>query len=208
MVDATRAARSTDGRKTHVFDPQGVAAEPCEWFWSPCDWVLGEDGGAGVRAWVTKLDAAPRSHRRGPHDLSRRRRKGRQDRRIRRSAGHDQRRWCDGLVRPITQALPTALRFPPRDHREQKAEVLAMMRRTASVESVSFSTVGQNLGDASEGLTQALHGSEDLDALERYMHDPVHLEGDPRIIPYIAKIVIGPDVSDQPDPSYARRSWR
>ncbi|MFE7743121.1 Dabb family protein [Nocardia sp. NPDC057455] len=84
---------------------------------------------------------------------------------------------------------------------EQKAEVLAAMRRTASVESVSFSTVGQNLGDADEGFTHAYCVAiEDLDALERYMHDPVHLAGDPRIIPHFAKIAIGPDVSDQPDP--------
>ncbi|MFD6159650.1 Dabb family protein [Nocardia sp. NPDC060256] len=75
------------------------------------------------------------------------------------------------------------------------------MRRTASMESVSFSTVGQNLGDASEGLTHAYCvGIEDLAALERYMHDPVHLDGDPRIIPHVAKIAIGPDVSDEPDP--------
>ncbi len=83
----------------------------------------------------------------------------------------------------------------------QKAEVLALMKRTASVESVSFATVGQNLGDASEGLTHAYCvGIEDLPALERYMHDPVHLAGDPQIIPHFQKIAIGPDVSDEPDP--------
>ncbi|MFB8273900.1 Dabb family protein [Nocardia colli] len=96
------------------------------------------------------------------------------------------------------------LRFGFRDETtdEQKAEVLALMRRTASVESVSFSTVGQNLGDSSAGLTHAYCvGIEDLAALERYMHDPVHLDGDPRIIPHVAKIAIGPDVSDAPDPA-------
>src|SRR6478672_2890263 len=56
----------------------------------------------------------------------------------------------------------------------QKAEVLALMKRTAAVESVSFATVGQNLGDVSEGLTHAYCvGIEDLAAMERYMHDPV-----------------------------------
>ncbi|WP_433599501.1 Dabb family protein [Nocardia sp. CA-135953] len=83
----------------------------------------------------------------------------------------------------------------------QKAEVLALMKRTASVESVSFATVGQNLGDVSEGLTHAYCvGIEDLDAMERYLHDPVHLAGDPHIVPHFQKIAIGPDVSDEPDP--------
>ncbi|WP_062983278.1 Dabb family protein [Nocardia anaemiae] len=83
----------------------------------------------------------------------------------------------------------------------EKAEVLALMKRTASVESVSFATVGQNLGDASEGLTHAYCvGIADLDAMERYMHDPVHLAGDPQIIPHFQTIAIGPDVSDEPDP--------
>ncbi|WP_330252501.1 Dabb family protein [Nocardia sp. NBC_00565] len=95
------------------------------------------------------------------------------------------------------------LRFAFREEttEEQKAEVLALMKRTASVESVSFATVGQNLGDASEGLTHAYCvGIEDLAAMERYMHDPVHLAGDPHIVPHFAKVVIGPDVSDDPDP--------
>ncbi|WP_040687058.1 Dabb family protein [Nocardia vinacea] len=83
----------------------------------------------------------------------------------------------------------------------QKAEVLTLMKRTAAVESVSFATVGQNLGDVSEGLTHAYCvGIEDLAAMERYMHDPVHLAGDPQIIPHFQKIAIGPDVSDEPDP--------
>ncbi|MFI7670058.1 Dabb family protein [Nocardia sp. NPDC049526] len=83
----------------------------------------------------------------------------------------------------------------------QKAEVLALMKRTAAVESVSFATVGQNLGDVSEGLTHAYCvGIEDLAAMERYMHDPVHLAGDPQIIPHFQKIAIGPDVSDERDP--------
>ncbi|WP_433713747.1 Dabb family protein [Nocardia sp. CA-084685] len=83
----------------------------------------------------------------------------------------------------------------------QKAEVLALMKRTASVESVSFATVGQNLGDVSEGFTHAYCvGIEDLDAMERYMHDPVHLAGDPQIVPHFQKIAIGPDISDEPDP--------
>ncbi|WP_405652369.1 Dabb family protein [Streptomyces sp. NBC_00019] len=98
------------------------------------------------------------------------------------------------------------LRFAFKDGttEEQKAQVLALMRRTASVESVSFATVGQSLGDRAEGLTHAYCvGVEDLEALERYMHDPVHLAGDPEIIPHLAKIAIGPDLSDDMAPELA-----
>lgn len=41
---------------------------------------------------------------------------------------------------------------------------------------------------------------EDLAALERYMHDLVHLAGDDEIIPHLARIAIGPDLSDDMDP--------
>ncbi|MEU6379196.1 Dabb family protein [Streptomyces sp. NPDC046909] len=98
------------------------------------------------------------------------------------------------------------LRFAFKDGttEEQKAQVLALMRRTASVESVSFATVGQSLGDPADGLTHAYCvGIEDLAALERYMHDPVHLAGDPEIIPHLAKISIGPDLSDDMAPGLA-----
>ncbi|MFI5551950.1 Dabb family protein [Streptomyces sp. NPDC051738] len=98
------------------------------------------------------------------------------------------------------------LRFAFKDGttEEQKAQVLALMRRTASVESVSFATVGQSLGDPAEGLTHAYCvGIEDLAALERYMHDPVHLAGDPEILPHLAKISIGPDLSDDMAPELA-----
>lgn len=57
VVDATRAARSTRGRRTWVFDPQGVAAEPCSWYWDPADWVLGEDGGVGAEERAAELAA-------------------------------------------------------------------------------------------------------------------------------------------------------
>jgi hypothetical protein len=72
---------------------------------------------------------------------------------------------------------------------EEKAEVLAAMRRTASTESVSFATIGQDLGDPAEGFTHAyLAAVADLDALECYMHDPVHLAGDEYILPRLAKL--------------------
>ncbi|WP_033440485.1 Dabb family protein [Saccharothrix sp. NRRL B-16314] len=72
---------------------------------------------------------------------------------------------------------------------EQQAAVLAAMRRTASVESVSFGTVGRDIGDPAEGYTHAyVAGIADLDALERYLHDPVHVEGDFEIIPHVASL--------------------
>ncbi len=87
---------------------------------------------------------------------------------------------------------------------EQKARVLTLMRRTASVESVSFATVGQSLADPADGFTHAYCvGIKDLAALERYMYDPVHLAGDPEIIPHLARIAIGPDLSDDMDPALA-----
>ncbi|MFD3431273.1 type IV secretory system conjugative DNA transfer family protein [Nocardia fluminea] len=55
VVDATRKPRSTGGRTAHVFDPQGVAAEPCTWYWDPIEWVLGEEGGAGAQERAAEL---------------------------------------------------------------------------------------------------------------------------------------------------------
>lgn len=49
VVDATRALRAERGQ-TWVFDPQGVAAEECTWFWDPVAWVLGDGSGAQERA--------------------------------------------------------------------------------------------------------------------------------------------------------------
>ncbi|WP_306358968.1 MULTISPECIES: type IV secretory system conjugative DNA transfer family protein [unclassified Nocardia] len=54
VVDATRTARSAEGR-VHVFDPQGVAEEPCSWYWDPIAWVLGSDGGAGAQERAAEL---------------------------------------------------------------------------------------------------------------------------------------------------------
>ena len=54
VVDATRGPRSRTG-EVFVFDPQGVAAEPCTWYWNPLEWVLGEDGGAGAQKRAASL---------------------------------------------------------------------------------------------------------------------------------------------------------
>ena len=51
VVDATRDYRATKG-DVWVFDPQGIAQEENSWYWDPCSWVRGEDGGplAEIRA--------------------------------------------------------------------------------------------------------------------------------------------------------------
>jgi hypothetical protein len=78
--------------------------------------------------------------------------------------------------------------FKPEVGEAERSEVLATMRRTASVESVVFATVGQDLGDPTEGFTHAyLTAILNLEALERYMHDPVHVDGDDYILPRLAK---------------------
>lgn len=99
------------------------------------------------------------------------------------------------------------LRFTFKDETtdEEKAEVLAAMRRTATVDSASFSTVGQDLGDPTDGYTHAYCvGIKDLAALERYLHDPVHLDGDFRIIPHLARLS-AVRMSDDMDPELGQR---
>ncbi|RSD11795.1 Dabb family protein [Amycolatopsis eburnea] len=83
------------------------------------------------------------------------------------------------------------LRFRFRDDvtEDEREAVLEAMRRTAGVESAAFGTVGRDLGDPADGFTHAYCvGVEDLAALERYMHDPVHLAGDDVILPRLARL--------------------
>jgi Stress responsive A/B Barrel Domain len=69
---------------------------------------------------------------------------------------------------------------------DQRADVLAALRRTAGLPWVSFSSVGPTFDDRlSYGYVVAI---KDLDALERYMHDPVHLAGDEVILPRVARL--------------------
>jgi Stress responsive A/B Barrel Domain len=99
------------------------------------------------------------------------------------------------------------LRFSFKDGttKSTKAEVLAAMGRTATVDSTSFSTVGRDLGDPAEGYTHAYCvGVEDLTALERYMYDPVHLAGDFEILPHLARLS-AVRLSDDPDPRLAEK---
>ncbi|MFD3927956.1 Dabb family protein [Streptomyces sp. NPDC058614] len=99
------------------------------------------------------------------------------------------------------------LRFSFKDGttEEEKAEVLAAMRRTSTVESASFGVVGQDLGDPASGYTHTYCvGVEDLAALERYLHDQVHLDGDRLVIPRIAKLS-AVRLSDDPDPGLGEK---
>ncbi|MBB5917553.1 hypothetical protein BJY24_006465 [Nocardia transvalensis] len=91
-------------------------------------------------------------------------------------------------------------RFKDSADAETRAAALAAMRRTAAVESVSFATVGQDLGDPAEGFTHAYCvGVADLAALERYLYDPVHLAGDDEILPHLERLAPA-RLSDDPDP--------
>ncbi|MGI5216920.1 Dabb family protein [Nocardia sp. CA-290969] len=86
---------------------------------------------------------------------------------------------------------------------EKQAAVVDLMRRTASVESVAFGTVGRDIGDPRDGFTHAYCAAvADLAALERYLHDPVHLAGDPQILPYLSRLS-AVRLSDDPDPGIA-----
>ncbi|RDI44493.1 Dabb family protein [Nocardia mexicana] len=91
-------------------------------------------------------------------------------------------------------------RFKDSADAETRAAVLAAMRRAASMESVSFATVGQDLGDPAEGFTHTyLAAVADLEALERYLYDPVHLAADTEILPHLERL--SPvRLSDDPDP--------
>lgn len=94
------------------------------------------------------------------------------------------------------------LRFSFKDgtSEDEKADTLAIMRRTASLDSIAFSTVGEDLGDPAEGYTHAyMVGLEDLDALERYIWHPDHIAGDFIFIPRLARLA-SIRFSDDPDP--------
>ncbi len=107
--------------------------------------------------------------------------------------------------------IVNTLRFSFRDGttEKEKAEVLAAMRRTSTVESAAFGVVGQDLGDPADGFTHTYcAGLADLAALERYLHDPVHIEGDFIILPPASR---GSRPYGSPTtwiPGWARRSWR
>ncbi|WUT01088.1 Dabb family protein [Streptomyces sp. NBC_00708] len=103
--------------------------------------------------------------------------------------------------------IVNTLRFSFREGttQEEREEVLAAMRRTSTVESAAFGVVGQDLGDPSDGFTHAYcAGVADLAALERYLHDPVHLEGDSVILPRLARLS-AVRFSDDMDPGLSEK---
>jgi hypothetical protein len=96
-------------------------------------------------------------------------------------------------------------RFKDSATEDECASALAAVRRIGNMHSVSFSFMGQDLGDPSDGFTHAYCvGIADLDALDRYLNDPVHLEGDPWFLPHLAKLaVLG--LSDDLDPQLGEK---
>ncbi|MFD7552632.1 Dabb family protein [Streptomyces sp. NPDC059816] len=99
------------------------------------------------------------------------------------------------------------LRFSFRDDttEAEREEVLAAMRRTSTSEWAEFGAVGRDVGDPAEGFTHTyLAGVRDLDALERYLYDPVHLRGDDVVIPRLARLV-SLRLSDDPAPDLEER---
>ncbi|WP_410604691.1 Dabb family protein [Amycolatopsis sp. lyj-90] len=85
---------------------------------------------------------------------------------------------------------------------EQRNRALKLIRDISAVESVSFAVHGRFIGDPAAGYSHAYSfGLADLDAVERYMYDPVHLAHDPEILPHLAKLHVGIAASDDPDPN-------
>ncbi|GAA1667075.1 Dabb family protein [Kribbella sp. NPDC056951] len=71
----------------------------------------------------------------------------------------------------------------------EQTEVLAVMRRTATLESTVVGVVGADLGDPADGFTHAyLAVIPDLEAFKRYTWDPVHLSGDDLIMDKLEKM--------------------
>ncbi|WP_420033464.1 Dabb family protein [Streptomyces sp. cg28] len=98
--------------------------------------------------------------------------------------------------------IVNTLRFSFKDGTspEDEETALAAMRRTASTEPVVFGTVGRYMGDPAEGYTHTYCAAvADLDALERYLHEQVHIDGDRLIIPHLRQLAAF-RFSDDPDP--------
>jgi hypothetical protein len=80
------------------------------------------------------------------------------------------------------------------------AACMEAFRKTAQMETVSFSIVGQYSGSPADGYTHsAIFGVADLETLERYMYEPVHREADFIIHPHTAAFDAF-DISDDDDP--------
>jgi len=81
-----------------------------------------------------------------------------------------------------------------------QAEVLAAMRRTATLESTELGVVGADLGDPADGFTHAyLAVIPDLESFRRYTWDPVHLAGDEFIMDKLEKMSAVRLSDDEPE---------
>ncbi|MGV9415327.1 Dabb family protein [Nocardia sp. NPDC003693] len=90
---------------------------------------------------------------------------------------------------------------------QEREQVIDAIRRTISVEASVFSSIGPDLGDPSEGFTHAfVTALPDLDAVERYMHNPVHIAGDDFILPRLAR-QSAVRFSDDADPALGERIY-
>jgi hypothetical protein len=88
---------------------------------------------------------------------------------------------------------------------DEKGETLTMMRKAATLDSVSFSTVGHDLGDPAEGFTHTyMVGLADVAAVERYINHPDHIAGDFVYIPRLSRLA-SIRFSDSDDPELARQ---
>lgn len=95
------------------------------------------------------------------------------------------------------------LRFRFRDDVDTatRERALAAIRRTAASDAVAFSVIGQDLGEPAAGYTHSYCVAiPDLAALERYLMDPAHTEGDALFLPLLAKLA-RISSSDDADPA-------
>jgi hypothetical protein len=87
---------------------------------------------------------------------------------------------------------------------EQRAAVLAALRRTAGLPWVAFSSVGPEFADPTGVTFGYVVGIDGLADLEKYMHDPVYLAGDDVILPRVARLS-AVRFSDDDDPDTAAK---
>ena len=95
------------------------------------------------------------------------------------------------------------LRFRFRDEVDEatRGRALAAIKKVASTEAVAFSVIGQDLGDPAAGYTHSyLVAIPHLDALRRYLYEPIHREADLFFLPLLAKLARNAS-SDDTDPA-------
>lgn len=86
----------------------------------------------------------------------------------------------------------------------QREQTLAALRRTAALPWAAFSSVGPDFTDPTGRTIGYVVAIPDLESLERYMHDPVHISGDDVILPNVASLS-AVRFSDDGDPETGAR---